>query len=62
MGRECGYLALVAGVVCGAELVLVPERKCGATEVLAAIKNAHDRGKGNAIIIVAEGAECASAS
>ena len=58
MGRECGYLALVAGVVCGAELVLVPERKCGATEVLAAIKNAHDRGKGNAIIIVAEGAEC----
>ena len=58
MGRHCGYLALVAGVVCGAELVLVPEYKCGASDVLAAIKNAHDRGKTNAIIIVAEGAEC----
>ena len=58
MGRQCGYLAVVAGVVCGAELVLVPERPCGAGEVLAAIKDAHDRGKGNAIIIVAEGASC----
>ena len=58
MGRHCGYLALVAGVVCGAELVLVPEHKCGASDVLAAIKNAHDRGKTNAIIIVAEGAQC----
>jgi 6-phosphofructokinase 1 len=58
MGRECGYLAVVAGIVCGAELALVPERQCGAGEVLAAIKDAHDRGKGNAIIIVAEGASC----
>jgi len=58
MGRHCGYLALVAGVVCGAELVLVPEQKCGASDVLAAIRNAHDRGKTNAIIIVAEGAQC----
>lgn len=58
MGRHCGYLALVAGVVCGAELVVVPEQKCGAHDVLAAIKNAHDRGKTNAIIIVAEGADC----
>ncbi|HEV8096874.1 MAG TPA: ATP-dependent 6-phosphofructokinase [Burkholderiales bacterium] len=58
MGRQCGYLAVVAGVVCGAELVLVPERPCGAADVLAAIKDAHDRGKGNAIIIVAEGSTC----
>jgi len=56
MGRNCGYLALVAGVVCGAELALVPEVPGTAGDVLAAIKGAHDRGKGNAIIIVAEGA------
>ena len=29
MGRNCGYLALVAGVVCGAELALVPETPGG---------------------------------
>ena len=57
MGRECGYLALVAGIVCGAEIALVPERPGTAADVLAAIKSAHDRGKGNAIIIVAEGAQ-----
>ena len=56
MGRNCGYLALVAGVVCGAELALVPETPGGVADVLAAIRSAHDRGKGNAIIIVAEGA------
>ena len=56
MGRQCGYLALVAGVVCGAELALVPESPGSVADVLAAIKGAHDRGKGNAIIIVAEGA------
>jgi 6-phosphofructokinase 1 len=56
MGRDCGYLALVAGVVCGAELALVPETPGTVGDVLAAIKSAHDRGKGNAIIIVAEGA------
>ena len=55
MGRQCGYLALVAGVVCGAELALVPETPGSVADVLAAIKGAHDRGKGNAIIIVAEG-------
>jgi 6-phosphofructokinase 1 len=56
MGRQCGYLAVVAGIVCGAELVLVPERPGSVADVLAAIKGAHDRGKSNAIIIVAEGA------
>jgi 6-phosphofructokinase 1 len=56
MGRNCGYLALVAGVVCGAELALVPETPGTVADVLAAIRGAHERGKGNAIIIVAEGA------
>jgi len=56
MGRGCGYLAVVAGVVCGAEMVLVPEIESSVSEVLDAIRDAHRRGKSNAIIIVAEGA------
>jgi len=56
MGRGCGYLALIAGIVCGAELVLVPEVETRVEEVLAAVRDAHRRGKASAIIIVAEGA------
>ena len=58
MGRNCGYLALVAGVVCGAG-ARARARKLPADRRRRARRrsgSAHDRGKGNAIIIVAEGA------
>jgi 6-phosphofructokinase 1 len=56
MGRACGYLALQAGIVCGAEMVLVPEYETPFEEVVQAVEEAYKRGKTHAIIVVAEGA------
>lgn len=56
MGRGCGYLAVMAGIVCGAEMVLIPEEPVSLDEVAQAIDDAYRRGKTHAIIIVAEGA------
>jgi 6-phosphofructokinase 1 len=55
MGRNCGYLAAMAGIVCGAEMVLIPEVPCTVDEVVSAIEDAYKRGKNHAIIINAEG-------
>ncbi len=57
MGRASGYLAVQAGIVCGAELVLIPEYKTPPEEVATAIEDAYRRGKSHAIIVVAEGYE-----
>ncbi|HVN14392.1 MAG TPA: 6-phosphofructokinase [Anaerolineales bacterium] len=56
MGRGSGYLAVMAGIVCGAEMVLVPEATVTLQEVADAIEDAYRRGKDHAIILVAEGA------
>jgi 6-phosphofructokinase 1 len=55
MGRNSGYLAVMAGIVCGAEVVLIPEVQSTVEEVAASIENAYKRGKNHSIIIVAEG-------
>lgn len=55
MGRRCGYLAVMAGVICGAEMVLIPEEEVQTKDVVKAIGDAYLRGKSHAIIIVAEG-------
>ncbi|MEW6690139.1 MAG: ATP-dependent 6-phosphofructokinase, partial [Pseudomonadota bacterium] len=60
MGRNCGHLALMSGVICGAEMTLIPERETSAEEVAAAVRDAHARGKTHAIIVVAEGARLAA--
>lgn len=56
MGRESGYLAVMAGIIGGAELVLIPEYEMAPEEVAAAISDAYVRGKTHALIVVAEGA------
>jgi 6-phosphofructokinase 1 len=56
MGRGSGYLALTAGIIGGAEMVLIPEQDISAEEVAAAISDAYVRGKTHAIVVVAEGA------
>lgn len=56
MGRRCGYLALMAGVICGAEVILIPEKEVRLEEIAAAIEDAYARGKTHAIIVAAEGA------
>ncbi len=55
MGRNCGYLAVMAGIVCGAEIVLIPEVPVAIDEVAKTIEDAYMRGKTHAIIINAEG-------
>ena len=55
MGRSCGYLALVAGIVSGAEMVLVPEVSTPIEDVSKAVDDAYRRGKTHCIIVVAEG-------
>jgi 6-phosphofructokinase 1 len=55
MGRNSGYLAVMAGIVCGAEMVLIPEVPVKIEEVAEAVADAYQRGKTHAIIINAEG-------
>lgn len=55
MGRDCGYLALMAGIVCGAELILIPETEVKLEEIGSAVESAYARGKTHCIIISAEG-------
>ena len=57
MGRNCGYLALRAGLAGGVETVLIPEVRIDPADVMARLKDAFDRGKEYAIAVVAEGAE-----
>jgi 6-phosphofructokinase 1 len=56
MGRENGYLATIAGIICGAELVLVPEHETPFEDITAMVEEAYKRGKSHAIMVVAEGA------
>ncbi len=55
MGRDCGEIALAAGVAGGAESVLIPEIATDLEQVLDKIKKGTERGKLHSIIIVAEG-------
>lgn len=55
MGRQSGYLAVQAGIVTGAEMVLIPESSIKPGEVATAIEEAYRRGKTHAIVVVAEG-------
>jgi 6-phosphofructokinase 1 len=57
MGRKCGYLALMAGIAGGAELVLLPEIDFEPDEIREAIHDAYRRGKSHAMVVVAEGAK-----
>lgn len=56
MGRECGYLALMAGIASGAEAVLIPEVDTSPEQLADQIRAAYDRGKAHALAVVAEGA------
>ncbi len=56
MGRDCGYLALMAGIAGGAEAVMIPEVETDPEEVAAELRAGYDRGKPHAIVVIAEGA------
>lgn len=61
MGRNCGDIALYAGIGGGAEAVLVPEIKADVNEICRKILRGAARGKMNSIIINAEGSGISSA-
>src|SRR6201987_5686429 len=56
MGRNCGYLALMAGIAGGAESVVIPEAEVEPEVIVADIESAYARGKAHALVVVAEGA------
>ncbi len=57
MGRKCGHLALMSGIISGAEMTLIPEQDVPPEEVAAAVREAYARGKTHAIVVVSEGAK-----
>jgi 6-phosphofructokinase 1 len=57
MGRNCGYLALMAGIAGGAEAVVVPEAEVDPDDIAAELHGAWDRHKAHALVVVAEGAK-----
>lgn len=57
MGRNCGYIALMAGIAGGAEGIALPEFETPPETIADMIENAYQRGKAHAIIVVAEGAK-----
>jgi 6-phosphofructokinase 1 len=56
MGRDCGYLALMAGIAGGAEAIILPEIETDPEAVAAELRAAYERGKSHALVVVAEGA------
>lgn len=56
MGRNCGYLALAAGIAGGAEAVILPEVETDPEKLARSLRFAYERGKPHAIVVVAEGA------
>jgi 6-phosphofructokinase 1 len=57
MGRNCGYLALMGGILGGAEITIIPERDVELTEIASRLEDAYLRGKNHAIAVIAEGAK-----
>jgi 6-phosphofructokinase 1 len=55
MGRNCGYLAMMAGLAGGAEVISTPELEVSAFEISERLRAAYERGKTHAIVVIAEG-------
>jgi len=55
MGRECGDIAIHAGLTGGAEIILVPEKQIDISEICRSLIESRNKGKKSSIIIIAEG-------
>ena len=55
MGRECGYLALVSALTCGAEVCVIPELELNLSSLEKKLKKEISEGRTYAIAITAEG-------
>jgi len=57
MGRNCGYLAMMAAIAGGAEEMVLPEIEVDPEDIAQTLAEAYEHGKAHAIIVVAEGAK-----
>ena len=60
MGRNCGYLAIMSAIACGASWVFIPERppqEGWENTLCELLQKGHDAGRRDNIIILAEGAK-----
>jgi 6-phosphofructokinase 1 len=55
MGRDSGAIALRAGISCGAEAILLPEKETAIEDLINNLKNGQSNKKSSSIVIVAEG-------
>ena len=55
MGRNCGWLGILAGIGAGAEVTIIPEIKINIPKLSQKIKDQLNKGKKGCIIILAEG-------
>jgi 6-phosphofructokinase 1 len=55
MGRDSGAIALRAGISCGAEAILLPEKETAIDELIENLKSGQSKKKSSSIVIVAEG-------
>ena len=60
MGRQCGDIALHAGLAGGAETILIPEKSYDLDDIVKKLQAGRDRGKRHSIIIKAEGVDISS--
>lgn len=57
MGHHAGWIAVSAGVACGADAILIPEEPFEIDEICATIRHRHRKGVTSSIVVVAEGAQ-----
>jgi phosphofructokinase-like protein len=57
MGRYTGWIALMAGLAGGADIILIPEKPFVIEETCKYIKQRQERGRNFSLVVVAEGAK-----
>ena len=55
MGRDCGYLALISAITCGAEVCVIPELETDLDSLAKKLKNQIALGRKYIVTVVAEG-------
>src|SRR5919106_388080 len=57
MGRHTGWIAVMAGIAGGADVILIPEQPITVEEACNDLRRRHERGKDFSIVVVSEGYE-----
>ena len=57
MGRHTGWIAVMAGIAGGADVILIPEQPLSVEDACEEIRRRHARGKDFSIVVVSEGYE-----